>query len=315
MIFSNVSLTIGKTPLIELSRFSAELGVRLLAKTESRNPAGSVKCRVAYAMIDDAERSGRLSHEMTLLEPTSGNTGIALASLGRARGYNVEIVMPENMSAERKHLIKGLGSGLMLTPASGGMAGAIAKAETLLRENPEKYFMPGQFINPANPAIHALTTGPEIDQDTGGMVDAIVAGVGTGGTISGIGCYFKKMKQTSVKMIAVEPAKSPVISNALQGENPIHTPHGIQGIGAGFIPSTLDLSIIDNVITVEDAEAVDMARRLMCEEGILSGISGGAALCGAVKAVGEIVPADKNITMVVIIPDSGERYLSTELYA
>ena len=312
MIYANLSLTIGKTPLIELNKFSAETGVRLLVKTESRNPAGSVKCRVAYAMIDDAEKSGKLRQEMTLLESTSGNTGIALASLGKAMGYSVKIVMPESMSLERRALIKGLGADLVLTSASDGMTGAISKADSLLRESPGKYFMLGQFINPANPAIHALTTGPEIDLDTDGKVDAIVSGVGTGGTISGIGCYFKQMKQASVKMIAVEPAKSPVISQTLKGEKPIPAPHSIQGIGAGFIPKTLDLSIIDNVIAVDDEEAVDTARKLMCEEGILCGISGGAALCGAVKAAKEIV--DKNTTIVVIIPDSGERYLSTGLY-
>ncbi len=315
MIYPNVSLTIGKTPLVELNRIAAGPGVRLLVKTESRNPAGSIKCRVAYAMVDDAEKSGQLNHDMTILEPTSGNTGIALASVGRAKGYKVEIVMPESMSIERRQLIKGLGGDLVLTPAAGGMVGAISKAESMLTENPGKYYMPGQFINPANPAIHVLTTGPEIDLDTGGRVDVIVAGVGTGGTISGIGCYFKKMKRALVKMIGVEPAKSPVITQALKGEKLSPSPHGIQGIGAGFIPKTLDLSMIDQVITVDDAEAMDMAHRLMREEGILSGISGGAALCGAIKAAKETVPAGKDMTIVVIIPDSGERYLSTELYA
>lgn len=313
MTLQNVSFAVGKTPLIKLNKITQNLGATILVKTESRNPAGSIKDRVAYSMLEDAEQSGTLKPGMTIIEPTSGNTGIALCAIGKAKGFDVEIVMPESMSIERRQIMTGFGAKLVLTPASEGMSGAISRTEALVKESPGKYFMPGQFINPANPAIHVLTTGPEIDLDTDGLLDAVIAGAGTGGTISGIGYYFKKIKDKSVKIIAVEPAKSPVITQTLNKQPIKPAPHGLQGIGAGFIPQTLNLAILDDVITVEDEAAIEYAQRLMKEEGILSGISGGAALAGAIKLI-KASPDMKGKTIVVILPDSGERYLSTVLY-
>lgn len=312
MINSDISSAIGKTPLIRLNRLAQGLKATITIKTESRNPTGSVKDRTAYALIDDAEKSGRLKEGGIILEPTSGNTGIALASIGTARGYKVEIVMPESMSVERRQIISAVGGKLRLTPASEGMPGAIKAARNLLDEYPGRYYMPDQFSNQANPAIHVLTTAPEIELDFGGNVDAVVAGIGTGGTISGIGLYFKSIMKKNVQIIGVEPAKSPVISQTLRGEKIQPAPHGIQGLGAGFIPKTLDLSLIDRVFSVEDEEAMDYARRLMKEEGVFCGISGGAALAAAHKVASEDGMEGKNI--VVIIPDSGERYLSTALF-
>ncbi|MDR2885081.1 MAG: cysteine synthase A [Deferribacteraceae bacterium] len=312
MIYDNAALSIGRTPLIRLNKITRELGATVLVKTESRNPAGSIKDRIAYAMIEDAEKAGTLKSGMTIIEPTSGNTGIALCYIAKAKRYDIEIVMPENMSLERRQIMTGFGADLILTPASAGMRGAIERTDTLVKDNPGKYFTPGQFINPANPAIHVLTTAPEIDLETEGKVDAIVAGAGTGGTISGIGYYFKNFNSSNVKIVAVEPAKSPVITQTLKQEPIKPSPHGIQGIGAGFIPQTLNLSVIDEVVAIDDEEAIEYAKRLMREEGILSGISGGAALAGAIRLIkaGDY----KGKTVVVILPDSGERYLSTALY-
>lgn len=311
MKFDELALSIGKTPLIRLNRVTVPDNT-IYVKTEARNPAGSIKDRVAYAMIDDAEKSGILTPGMTILEPTSGNTGIGLSAIGVSKGYKVAIVMPESMSIERRKIMTGLGAELILTEAAKGMSGAIKKTQDLLMENPGKYYMPDQFNNQANPAIHVLTTAPEIDLDMEDGLDAVVAGVGTGGTISGIGYYFKKIKNLPMKMIAVEPSKSPVISQTLAGADPKPGPHAIQGIGAGFIPGTLDLGVLDHVFTIDDDEALSTAARLMKEEGIPAGISGGAALCGALKAAKVLEMKNKKI--VVILPDSGERYLSTKLF-
>jgi cysteine synthase A len=311
MIFSNISESMGKTPLVRLNKIKAGTNT-ILVKTEARNPAGSVKDRVAWAMVDDAIKSGALKEGMTIIEPTSGNTGIGLAAVGRARGFKVKIAMPESMSIERRKIMTGLGAELVLTPAAEGMSGAIKTAESLLMDNPGQYYMPQQFKNPANPAIHAITTGPEIDLDSNGKVDAVVAGVGTGGTITGIAHYYNKIKKAPIEMVAVEPAASPVISQALAGEELRPGKHGIQGIGAGFIPMVLELDYINHVIPVDDAEAFDCAMRLMREEGILCGISGGAALTGALHAAEQL--GWENKTIAVILPDSGERYLSTALF-
>ncbi len=312
MRYDSIALSIGKTPVIRLNRMSCGSN-EIYVKTEGRNPTGSIKDRVAYAMLDDAEKSGVLKHGMTILEPTSGNTGIGLCSIGKALGYDVAIVMPENMSVERRKLMQGLGGELVLTDASLGMGGAISRAESILQESPGKYYMPNQFVNQANPAIHVLTTGPEIDLDMDGRVDAVIAGVGTGGTISGIGYYFKKIKDTKVDIIAVEPAKSPVITQKLAGKELRPYSHGIEGIGAGFIPATLDLSLLDHVYPITDEEAFEYASKLMKEEGVTTGISGGAALCAAFKAID--AQNLKGKKLLVILPDSCEKYLSTKLYS
>ncbi|CAG9423962.1 cysteine synthase A [Providencia alcalifaciens] len=310
-IYEDNSLTIGNTPLVRLQHFG---NGNILAKVESRNPSFSVKCRVGANMIWDAEKKGILTKDKELVEPTSGNTGIALAYVAAARGYKLTLTMPETMSVERRKLLKALGANLILTEGAKGMKGAIAKAEEIVNSNPSKYLLLQQFSNPANPAIHEKTTGPEIWNDTDGNVDIVVSGVGTGGTITGIGRYLKQTKgKKDVVMVAVEPATSPVITQALAGEEIKPGPHKIQGIGAGFIPGNLDLSIIDKVLQITDDEAISTARELMEKEGILAGISSGAAIAAAAKLAALPEYKDKNI--VVILPSSGERYLSTALFA
>ncbi|MBS0922868.1 cysteine synthase A [Providencia sp. JGM181] len=310
-IYEDNSLTIGNTPLVRLQHFG---NGNILAKVESRNPSFSVKCRVGANMIWDAEKKGILTKDKELVEPTSGNTGIALAYVAAARGYKLTLTMPETMSVERRKLLKALGANLILTEGAKGMKGAIAKAEEIVNSNPSKYLLLQQFSNPANPAIHEKTTGPEIWNDTDGNVDVVVSGVGTGGTITGIGRYLKQTKgKKDVVMVAVEPATSPVITQALSGEEIKPGPHKIQGIGAGFIPGNLDLSIIDKVLQITDDEAISTARELMEKEGILAGISSGAAIAAAAKLAALPEYKDKNI--VVILPSSGERYLSTALFA
>lgn len=310
-IYEDNSLTIGNTPLVRLQHFG---NGNILAKVESRNPSFSVKCRVGANMIWDAEKKGILTKDKELVEPTSGNTGIALAYVAAARGYKLTLTMPETMSVERRKLLKALGANLILTEGAKGMKGAIAKAEEIVNSNPSKYLLLQQFSNPANPAIHEKTTGPEIWNDTDGNVDVVVSGVGTGGTITGIGRYLKQTKgKKDVVMVAVEPATSPVITQALADEEIKPGPHKIQGIGAGFIPGNLDLSIIDKVLQITDDEAISTARELMEKEGILAGISSGAAIAAAAKLAALPEYKDKNI--VVILPSSGERYLSTALFA
>ena len=308
-IYEDNSLTIGHTPLVRLNRIG---NGRILAKVESRNPSFSVKCRLGANMIWDAEKRGILNKDIELVEPTSGNTGIALAYVAAARGYKLTLTMPETMSVERRKLLKALGANLVLTEGAKGMKGAIAKAEEIQASDPNRYLILQQFSNPANPAIHEQTTGPEIWEDTDGAVDVFIAGVGTGGTITGVGRYLKG-KKSSVKLIAVEPTDSPVITQTLNGEEVKPGPHKIQGIGAGFIPGNLDLELIDRVSLITNDESISMARRLMEEEGILAGISSGAAVAAAVKLSEEPEFADK--TIVVILPSSGERYLSTALFA
>jgi len=303
-IFKDNSESIGRTPLIKINRLSQGMGATVLAKIEGRNPAYSVKCRIGAAMIWDAEATGKLKPGMHVVEPTSGNTGIALAYVCAARGYQLTLTMPETMSIERRLMLKGFGANLILTPGADGMKGAIAKAEEL--SNEPGYFMPQQFKNPANPAIHFKTTGPEIFADTEGKVDFFVSGVGTGGTITGVSRYLKHEKKLPVKCVAVEPASSPVLSGGAPGK------HKIQGLGAGFIPDILDRSIIDEVVQVTDDESFEMAKRLMKEEGITSGISCGAAMAAALKIAARPEAAGK--TIVTVLPDSGERYLSTLLF-
>lgn len=303
-IFNDNAESIGRTPLVRINRLSAGSKATILAKVEGRNPAYSVKCRIGASMIWDAEKTGKLKPGMHVVEPTSGNTGIALGYVCAAKGYALTLTMPDTMSMERRQMLKALGANLILTPGAEGMKGAIAKAEELSR-NPE-YFMPQQFKNPANPAIHERTTGPEIWEDTQGKVDIFVSGVGTGGSITGVSRFIKKTKGHPLKTIAVEPAKSPVLSGGQPGR------HGIQGIGAGFVPDILDRSMIDEVVQVTDEESFDMARRLSREEGIISGISCGAAMAAALKVAARPESAGK--TIVVILPDSGERYLSTPLF-
>jgi cysteine synthase len=310
--FNDNSLSIGKTPLVKLSKVLDSGKSLVLAKIEGRNPAYSVKCRIGAAMVWDAEERGVLKPGMEIVEPTSGNTGIALAYVGASRGYKVTLTMPETMSIERRKILKAFGAYLILTEGSKGMSGAIKKAEELLAESPEKFFMPQQFKNPANPAIHEKTTGPEIWEDTDGKVDVVVAGVGTGGTITGISRFLKKTCGRKIISVAVEPEKSPVISQKLAGQELKPSPHMIQGIGAGFIPDVLDLSLIDRVEKISNEEALDFGRRLATQEGIISGISCGAAVAAAARLVKE--PEFQGKTIVVILPDSGERYLSTALY-
>ncbi len=309
-IISANPLSIGNTPLVRLTRL-AGAGLTVLAKLESRNPAFSVKDRLGLALVEDAERRGALRPGVGIVEPTSGNTGIALAAVGAARGYKVTLTMPESMSLERRKILAFFGAHLELTPAAEGMGGAIRRAEALRAADPDHIFIPGQFDNPANPAIHEKTTGPEIWQDTDGAVDVLVAGVGTGGTITGTS-RFLKTKKASLISVAVEPLGSPVITQHRAGQPLKPAPHKIQGIGAGFLPKTLDLSLIDRVETVSDAEAVTMARRLAKEEGILAGISSGAAVAAALRAAA--LPEFAGKTVVVILPDTGERYLSSVLF-
>ena len=303
-IYLDNSQSIGNTPLIQINRLTSGLRVRLLAKIEGRNPAYSVKCRIGAAMIWDAEKRGLLHEGKRVVEPTSGNTGIALAFVCAAKGYPLTLTMPESMSIERRQLLKGLGAKLVLTPATDGMRGAIREAEKIA-EDPS-IFMPQQFKNPANPDIHFRTTGPEIWNDTNGNVDVLVSGVGTGGTITGVSRYFEHEKGKSLWSVAVEPATSPVLSGGVPGS------HKIQGIGAGFVPDILDRSIIDEIQKVTSEEAVEMARRIAREEGILCGISCGAAMQAALNVAKR--PEMENKTIVVVLPDSGERYLSTGLF-
>lgn len=306
-IYTSAEQLIGNTPLLELKNIEKEegLGAKLLAKLEYLNPAGSVKDRVAKAMVDDAERKGILKPGAVIIEPTSGNTGIGLASVAAARGYRCIIVMPDSMSMERRLLMKAYGAELVLTEGAKGMTGAIAKAEELAREIPGG-FIPGQFVNPANPAVHQATTGPEIWADTDGKVDIFVAGVGTGGTITGTGAYLKS-QNPNVKVAAVEPASSPLLSGGLAG------PHGLQGIGANFIPEVLDTGIYDEVITVTDEDAYAAGRLVGRKEGVLVGISSGAALWAAIQLAKR--PENQGKTIVALLPDTGDRYLSTPMFA
>jgi cysteine synthase A len=311
-IFADNSLSIGRTPLVQLNRVTQGCGARVLAKIEGRNPAYSVKCRIGAAMIWQAEQDGLLGPGKELIEPTSGNTGIALAFVAASRGIPLTLTMPETMSLERRKLLTAYGARLMLTEGRLGMPGAINAAKEMADSDPERYVLLQQFANPANPQIHHDTTGPEIWQDTDGQVDALVAGVGTGGTISGVSRYIKTTLGKPLVSVAVEPANSPVISQTRGGEEVRPGPHKIQGIGAGFVPSNLDLDLVDRVETVGDEEAVAMARRLMREEGILAGISCGAAAVAALRLAAE--PAFAGRTIVVVLPDSGERYLSSVLF-
>lgn len=310
--FNDNSLSIGNTPLIRLNRVVDPEQALVLGKIEGRNPAYSVKCRIGAAMIWDAEQRGLLKPGMEVIEPTSGNTGIALAYVCAARGYKVTLTMPETMSLERRKVLRALGANVVLTEGSRGMPGAIAKAEEIVGEDPERYFLPQQFKNPANPEIHEKTTGPEIWDATDGRVDVLIAGVGTGGTITGVSRYIKRTCGKNIVSVAVEPSASPVISQKLAGQPLQPAPHKIQGIGAGFIPDTLDLSVVDRVEQVSNEEALDYARRLATEEGILSGISCGAAVAVAARLAA--LPEFAGKTMVVILPDSGERYLSSILF-
>ncbi|TRO83238.1 cysteine synthase A [Trichloromonas acetexigens] len=311
-IYADNSLSIGRTPLVRLNRLAPVGGATILGKVEGRNPAYSVKCRIGAAMIWDAEKKGLLGPGKEIVEPTSGNTGIALAFVAAARGLPITLTMPETMSLERRKVLQAFGANLVLTPGAKGMGGAIAAAEELAASDPNRYVLLHQFKNPANPAIHEQTTGPEIWEDTDGGIDVLVAGVGTGGTISGISRYIKKTRGKQILAVAVEPSDSPVISQKLAGAELKPGPHKIQGIGAGFIPDTLDLSVVDRVEQVSNDEAIDFARRLAKEEGILAGISCGAATAVAVRLAAR--PEFQGKTIVVILPDSGERYLSSVLY-
>lgn len=310
-VYANNADAIGNTPLVRLNKLMPA-GVTVLAKIESRNPAFSVKCRIGSSMIKDAERCGKLTTGRQIIEPTSGNTGIALAFVAAAKGYKITLTMPESMSMERRKILKALGANLVLTPAAGGMKGAVDKAAEMAAAEPEKYFMPQQFNNPANPQVHVDTTGPEIWQATDGKVDALVAGVGTGGTITGISRYFESVQNQPLHSVAVEPAESPIITQTLAGEPMTPAGHKIQGIGANFIPQNLDLNLVDEVQQVTSEEAVAWARRAMCEEGILCGISCGAALKAAHAVASRTEMQGK--TIVVILPDGGERYLSSVLF-
>ena len=309
--FADNSLSIGNTPLVKLNKVTDQRAL-VLAKIEGRNPAYSVKCRIGTAMIADAEKRGLLKPGMEVVEPTSGNTGIALAFVCAARGYKITLTMPETMSLERRRVLKAFGANLVLTEGAKGMRGAIEKAQELVAEDPGRRFMPQQFENPANPAIHEATTGPEIWDATDGQVDVVVAGVGTGGTITGISRYLKNTRGRQILSVAVEPESSPVITQKLAGEALAPAPHKIQGIGAGFIPGTLDLSVVDRVERVSNDDAVAFARRLAREEGILCGISCGAAGVAAARIAAD--PAFAGKTIVVILPDAGERYLSSVLF-
>lgn len=303
-VFKDNSESIGRTPLVQINRLTEGLKARVLAKIEGRNPAYSVKCRIGAAMIWDAEKTGKLKSGMKVVEPTSGNTGIALAFVCAARAYHLTLTMPDTMSMERRMMLKSFGAELILTPGAEGMKGAIAKAEELA-EQPD-YFIPQQFKNPANPDIHFKTTGPEIWDDTDGNVDILVSGVGTGGTITGVSRYIKQEKGHALKSIAVEPTNSPVMSGGSPGK------HKIQGIGAGFIPDILDMSLVDEVVQVTDEESFEMAPRVAREEGITCGISCGAAMAAALKVAAR--PESEGKTIVVVLPDAGERYLSTPLF-
>jgi cysteine synthase A len=313
-IFQDNSRSIGNTPLVQLNRVTQGLGATVVAKIEGRNPAYSVKCRIGVSMIDDAEARGKLergSRAVTVVEPTSGNTGIALAFVCATRGYRLILTMPETMSMERRRMLRAFGAELVLTEGPKGMSGAVAKAEEIVASDPAAHFMPQQFKNPANPAIHFTTTGPEIYADTDGKVDILVAGIGTGGTITGAGRYLKQQKP-SVRLVGVEPSASPVLTALRNGEPPKPGPHKIQGIGAGFKPDVLDLDLVDALETVSNDEAVEMARRLHKEEGITCGISCGAAVAAALREAAR--PENQGKLIVTILPDAGERYLSSVLF-
>ncbi|MGF2636403.1 cysteine synthase A [Acinetobacter johnsonii] len=310
-VYSNNAEAIGNTPLVRINRI-IQSPATVLAKVESRNPAFSVKCRIGAALIADAEARGVLKAGMHIVEPTSGNTGIALAFVAAAKGYALTLTMPSSMSIERRKVMKALGANLVLTDPAKGMRGAVEEAQRLLDENPETYFLPQQFENPANPAIHEATTGPEIWDATGGKVDILVAGVGTGGTISGISSYFEKVKKQALYSVAVEPAESPIIGQTKRGEALTPGPHKIQGIGANFIPKNLDLDLVDEVMPIDAATAIDWARKTASQEGILVGISSGAAMAAAAELAAR--PENAGKTIVVILPDGGERYLSSVLF-
>ena len=314
-IFDDNSLSIGKTPLVRLNRIPQGLAATVAAKIEGRNPAYSVKCRIGAAMIWAAERERILepgSRRVTVIEPTSGNTGIALAFVCASRGYPLLLTMPETMSIERRRMLAAFGAQLVLTDGAKGMKGAIAKAEEILAEDPSRHFMPQQFKNPANPEIHFKTTGPEIWDDTGGEIDIFVAGVGTGGTITGVSRYIKQAQGKAIRSVAVEPIHSPVLTAIRKGEPPVPGPHRIQGIGAGFKPDILDLSLVDEIATVSNEEALEYARRLHREEGITCGISSGAAVAVACRLAA--APENQGKLIVTVLPDAGERYLSTALF-
>ena len=310
-VYSNNAEAIGNTPLVRINRI-IQSPATVLAKVESRNPAFSVKCRIGAALIADAEARGVLKAGMHIVEPTSGNTGIALAFVAAAKGYALTLTMPSSMSIERRKVMKALGANLVLTDPAKGMRGAVEEAQRLLDKNPETYFLPQQFENPANPAIHEATTGPEIWDATGGKVDILVAGVGTGGTISGISSYFEKVKKQALYSVAVEPAESPIIGQTKRGEALTPGPHKIQGIGANFIPKNLDLDLVDEVMPIDAATAIDWARKTASQEGILVGISSGAAMAAAAELAAR--PENAGKTIVVILPDGGERYLSSVLF-
>ena len=310
-VYSNNAEAIGNTPLVRINRI-IQSPATVLAKVESRNPAFSVKCRIGAALIADAEARGVLKAGMHIVEPTSGNTGIALAFVAAAKGYALTLTMPSSMSIERRKVMKALGANLVLTDPAKGMRGAVEEAQRLLDENPETYFLPQQFENPANPAIHEATTGPEIWEATGGKVDILVAGVGTGGTISGISSYFEKVKKQALYSVAVEPAESPIIDQTKRGETLTPGPHKIQGIGANFIPKNLDLDLVDEVMPIDAATAIDWARKTASQEGILVGISSGAAMAAAAELAAR--PENAGKTIVVVLPDGGERYLSSVLF-
>jgi cysteine synthase A len=307
--YSNNSLTIGNTPLVKINKISDG---NIYVKVESRNPAGSVKCRIGASMIAAAEKAGTLKPGMRIIEPTSGNTGIALAFVAAARGYPITLVMPHTMSLERRKLMKALGADLELTDGAKGMPGAIARAQEMVAANPAGHFMPGQFDNPANPAIHEETTGPEIWEATEGKIDILVSGIGTGGTLTGISRYIEKTKGKPIISVAIEPTSSNVITAAKTGVPPVHGPHKIQGIGAGFVPKNLDLSLVDQVEQCSNEDAIEWAHKLMREEGILAGISAGAAMAIAHRVSQQ--PQHRGKIIVAILPDSGERYLSTPLF-
>jgi len=311
-IFQDNALSIGRTPLVKLNRVVGSAGATVLAKIEGRNPAYSVKCRIGAAMIWDAEQRGLLGPGKEIVEPTSGNTGIALAFVAAAKGIPITLTMPETMSIERRKLLLAYGAKLVLTEGAKGMKGAVAKAEEIAASDPSRYVLLQQFNNPANPAIHETTTGPEIWQDTGGQIDILVSGVGTGGTITGISRYLKQKQGKAVLSVAVEPTASPILTQTRAGQELKPAPHKIQGIGAGFVPGVLDLSLVDQIEQVSNEEALEFARRLAREEGILCGISCGAAAAVAVRLAQ--LPQHAGKTIVVILPDSGERYLSSALF-
>ena len=310
--FSDNSFSIGKTPLVKLNRITDGAGATVLAKVEGRNPAYSVKCRIGAAMVWDAEKKGLLGPGKTIVEPTSGNTGIALAFVAAARGYGIILTMPETMSVERRQVLKAFGAKLVLTEGAKGMKGAIAKAEEIVASDPSRHYLPQQFKNPANPLVHETTTGPEIWEATDGAIDVLVSGVGTGGTITGVTRFIKNTKGKKILSVAVEPIHSPVITQQRNGQPLVPGPHKIQGLGAGFIPDVLDLSLIDRVETVTNDESIAYARRLAREEGLLSGISCGAAAAAAVRLAK--LPEFAGKTIVTILPDAGERYLTTALF-